>query len=225
MWGKMSALRRHERKAQVQGISAADAIERYKYCLSKKFNSIDVEDRGQYVVMHKRINIQNRQRIDVIVFSNDRIFVSASPRVSPEVFNRVATEVIRMAQDSVQRLEEVRPLTLLRAKSILEFASKLDVNNEYERMVAVILADTSNEIVLTEEMQAIGIQGPPLNEGIPEKIRRLKDKGKVVYEEEGVRNTRELRNGIVHRGDIPDKNQTIKALEVANNVLRWYLRE
>ncbi|KPV62195.1 MAG: hypothetical protein AOA66_1434 [Candidatus Bathyarchaeota archaeon BA2] len=113
---------------------------------------------------------------------------------------------------------------MLRAKNILEFASKLNVDDDYERMVAVILADTSNEIVLREEMKAAGIEGPPLDEGIPEKIKRL-DKGKFVCEEDGVKNTRELRNGIVHRGDIPDKTQAAKALEIAKTVLRWYLKE
>lgn len=221
----MSRTKRHERKASVLGISGKDTIERFKYRLSKGFNSARVKDKGQYVVMHERIRVQNKDFIDIIVYTTDGIYVSASPKVSLETFNTTATSVIRMAQESIKKLVEIRPLTLLRAKSILSFASKLHVEDEYERMVIVILADTSNEIVLREEMKATRIEGPPLDEGIPEKIRRLKEKGIFICEEEGVGNIRELRNAIVHRGDIPDKNQAVRALEIAQTVLAWCLEE
>ncbi|MGQ9469040.1 MAG: hypothetical protein ACUVTD_04350 [Nitrososphaerales archaeon] len=114
---------------------------------------------------------------------------------------------------------EVRPLTLQRAKTILEIASKLNLDNEYERMLAVILADTSNEIVLREKMKGMKIEGAPLDEGIPDKIKRLESKGAVVYKEDEIKNIKEVRNRIVHYGDIPDKSQSIDALKVAKEVL------
>lgn len=221
----MSTLKRHERKAVVTGISTADAIGRYRYRLSKEFGSTRVEDKGQYVLMHERIRLQNKEFMDIVVYTTDRIYMSASPYVSAEKFDEVTTKIVRIAQESVKKLEELRPITLSRAKNILEFTLRLNVEDEFQRMVVVILADTINEIVLREEMKATGIKGPPLDEGIPEKIKRLKDKGKFICEEEGVKNIRELRNGIVHRGDIPDKTQAVKALEITKVVLKWCLKE
>jgi hypothetical protein len=53
----LSKLKRHERKAVVTGISANDAIERYRYRLSKELGSTKVEDKGQYVLMHERVRL------------------------------------------------------------------------------------------------------------------------------------------------------------------------
>ena len=219
----MSKPKRHERKAKVPEISAN--IDRFKYSLSEAFGSTKVEDRGEYVVMHERIPLENRHFVDVIVYTTDRMYLSASPFVPVEMFNRVATEVIRLAQQSTTRLAKVRPLTLQRARNILDFASRLDPTNDFERMVIVILADTSNEISLTEQMKAAEIGGAALDYGIPAKIKCLKDKGEVVFKADEMKNVRELRNGIVHQGNIPDKTQAIEALKIAHSVLDWMYEE
>lgn len=219
----MSKPKRQERKAKVPEISAN--IDRFKYFLSDAFGSTKVEDRGEYVVMHERIPLQNKHSMEVIVYTTDRIYLSASPFVLAETFNRVATEVIRLAQQSTTRLAKVRPLTLQRARSILDFASKLDPTNDFERMVIVILADTSNEISLREQMRAAQIGGTALDYGISDKIKCLKDKGEVVFKADEMKNGRELRNGIVHQGNIPDKTQAVDALKIAQSVLDWMFKE
>ncbi|KPV62196.1 MAG: hypothetical protein AOA66_1435 [Candidatus Bathyarchaeota archaeon BA2] len=94
----MSKLKRYERKAVVSGISAADAMGRFKYRLSKELGSTKVEDKGQYVVLHERIRLRNRDFMDVIVYTTDRMYISASPRISSEAFNDMATKIVRMAQ-------------------------------------------------------------------------------------------------------------------------------
>lgn len=211
--------RRHERKARVVGISSKESIGRFEYSLSRKFSCKRVEDRGPYVVFHDRINLGNKSNMDVIIYTTDKIFISASPLVQPEKFDKVSTEIISIAQQNVKKLTDLRPVTLQRARSILEFASKLDIDDEFQRMVMVILADTSNEIVLREQMKALKIRGTPLDAGIPEKINYIKKKGNVVYAENEILNVRELRNGIVHYGNIPDKGQTEEALRIALDVL------
>jgi len=215
----LSKTKRPERKAKVTGISSEEAIKRFKYFLSKDFHSVMVEDRGQYVILHERIHLGDKNYMDVIVYTTDTIFISASPLVFLDTFNDIATKMVRAAQQSVTRLAEIRPLALQRAKNILGFASNLNLDDEYQRMVVVILADTSNEIVLREQMKALGIEGPPLDEGIPQKIMRIKDKGVIVYNEDEIKSVRELRNRIVHYGDIPDKTQATKALNIAQSVL------
>ena len=219
----MSKPKRHERKTKVPEVSAN--IDRFRYSLSDAFRSTKVEDKGEYVVMHERIPLQNRHFMDVIVYTTDRMYLSASPFVSVDTFNRVATEVIRLAQQSTIRLAKVRPLTLQRAKNILDFTSKLDPTNDFERMVIVILADTSNEVCLREQMKAAKIGGTALDYGIPDKIKCLKDKGEVVFKADEMKNVRELRNGIVHQGNIPDKTQAIDALKIAQSVLDWMFKE
>lgn len=215
----MGKSKRHERKAKVSGISSADALKRFVRFLGEVYDFRQVEDKGPYVVLHGRILLPDENNIDVIVYTTDRMFLPASPYVHSSTFDQIATRVIGIAQSSINKLAEARPLTFQRATSILEFASTLKLDNEFQKMVMVILADTSNEIVLTEQMKALKIGGPPLAEGIPDKIKRLESKGKVVYKKREIISTRELRNGIVHRGDIPDRTQTTRALEIAKNVL------
>jgi len=221
----MNRLKRLDRKVEVHGISTVEASKRFDYFLSKELQASKVEDKGSYVILHSRVRLPNKENLDVIVYTTDTIYLSTSPFVPRETFDNIATRIVQLAQQSIKSLEEIRPLTLLRAKGILESASKLDLDDEFDRMSIVILADISNEIVLREHMKAAKIEGVTLDEGIPEKIRRLKDKGKVVFEEAEIINIRELRNGIVHRGEIPDKNQTKKALQIAQSILNWCLKE
>jgi len=216
----LNTSKRHERKVKVPDISTKEVVERFMHSLSIAFNSKRIEDRGQYVVCHSKIDLEDENKLDVIVYTSDTIFISASPSLSADVFNKTATKIANIAQQSVKKLADERPLTLQRVESILEFASKLDLDNEFQRMVIVILADTSNEIVLRERLKALRIKGDPLDEGIPQKIERLKQKGIVVHNEKEIRNIRELRNGIVHYGLIPDKAQAKKALDIALDVLK-----
>jgi len=211
--------KRHERKVKIDRVSSKEAIERFEYSLSKTFDYKRVEDRGQYVVCHGRVHLGNKTNIDIIIYTTDKIFISATPYLQPEKFNEVADKIVSIAQQSVEKLADLRPVTLQRASSILQFALELNIDNEYQRMIAVILADTSNEIVLREQMKALRIQGPPLDAGIPEKIKYIKEKGRDVYMENEIMNVRELRNGIVHHGNIPDKEQTREALQIAKEVL------
>lgn len=212
--------KRHERKAKVHGIAAKEAVERFECILSQEFKGKRIEDRGQYVVYHGRIYMGDKNSLDVVVYTSDMIFISATPSLPVGRFDEVATKIAGFAQQCTTKLVEVRPLTLQRASSILEFASTLNFGDEFQRMVIVILADTSNEIVLREQMKALKIEGAPLDEGMPEKIRRLKQKGVVVHRETEIENIRELRNGIVHYGNIPDKIQATEALKLAQDVLK-----
>jgi hypothetical protein len=213
----MKPPKQHGRTVTIIGISDPKNILRFEHFIQKSFRCKRVEDRGQYVVTHWRI--QDTNPIDVIVFTSDKIYISGSPLMPKSEFDQIATRIARIAQDSVSKLAEERPVTLQRARSILEFTLRLNPEDEFERMVMVILADTSNEIVLTERMKALKIKGPPLEEGIPNKIECIKDKGSSVYKEAEIRNVRELRNGIVHTGNIPTSGEAKRCLEISLDVL------
>ena len=212
--------KRHQRKAKVSGVSAPDCSKRFKSFLTEVLNSRGVPDRGEYVVLHERMRLEDKNVLDVIVFTTDTIYISASPFMALDTFNQIATRIVQLAQQSIKPLEEIRPLSILRAKNILSFALQLNLDDEYQRMVIMILADTSNEIVLTEQMKAAGFKGSILNEGIPVKIKKLEEKGIAVLNGAGIRNLRETRNRVVHYGDIPDKSQAEEALRIAQRVFK-----
>lgn len=217
----MSKPKRSDRKAEVIGISSGESTKRYKVLLENEFGAVDVPDRGEYVSLHKRIKLPDRKFVDIIVYSTDLIYVSGSAYIESEEFARIATKTIELAQQAnTAPLEKMRPISVQRAKDILEFAKHLDLDKEYERMIVIILSDTCNEIVLREKMKAMNIDGAPLDDNIPEKIKRLKVKGCQIVDEEAIKNLRETRNRIVHYGDIPHKGQAEESLKIADHVLQ-----
>jgi hypothetical protein len=217
---RLSKPKRNDRKAEVAGISSEEATKRYKYLLERALNAVDIPDRGEYVTLHKRIKLRDKKTIDIIVYSTNTIYVSGSALMSSIEFGQIATKVIELAQQAVALpLEQVRPISVKSAQDILEFTRKLDLDKEYERMITIILSDTCNEIVLREKMKALKIGGAALDDNIYGKIKRLKDKGCPVPNEEGITNLRETRNRIVHYGEIPHRGQAEKSLAIAKSVL------
>jgi len=216
----MSKPKRNDIKAVVFGFSSNDSIKRYKTLLENEFGAFDVEDKGEYVLLHKRIKLPDRKFIDIIVYSTDRIYVSGSAYIDTDEFGQKATRIVELAQQANTPIEDVRPISVQSAKDILGFAKNLNLDKDYERMIAIILSDTSNEIVLREKMKAFQIGGAALDDSIPEKIRRLKEKGCQIVEEAAIKNLRETRNKIVHYGEIPHKGQAEECLKVADHVLQ-----
>jgi hypothetical protein len=216
----MSKPKRNDRKAEVTNISSGDSIKRYKTLLETEFGAFGVEDKGEYVLLHSRIRLPDRKFIDIIVYSTDRIYISGSAFIDADEFGQKATRIVELAQQANTPIEDVRPISVQSAKDILDFAKKLDLDKDYERMIAIILSDTSNEIVLREKMKAYQIGGAALDDSIPEKIRRLKEKGCQIPEEAAMKDLRGTRNRIVHYGEIPHKGQAEECLKVADRVLQ-----
>lgn len=63
----------------MSGISAADAIGRFRYRLSKELGSTKVEDKGQYVVLHEKFRLRNRDLMDVSARAEKRHTQLLSP--------------------------------------------------------------------------------------------------------------------------------------------------
>jgi hypothetical protein len=219
----MSKPKRNYRKAEVKDITSEAAVQRYKRFLESEFKADDAADKGEYVLLHKRIKLPEKKLVDIIVYSTGAIFVSGSAYLDEKEFAKMATKIIQLAQQATVPLEQIRPVSIQRVKCILDFARKLNLDDEYERMVAVILSDTCNEIVLREQMKALQIEGAPLDEGIPEKIKRIRDKGFSVFAEDPIKNLREARNRVVHYGEVPYKEQAEEALKIAEQVCKSVL--
>jgi len=208
-----------QKSITISHISELENFERLLDLLGEKYKCKQIEDEGESVVGHCRISLQKNQEINIVVYTTDRVLIRASPRTASELFDKEALSVEIIAKQATTLVSITRPLTAQRAKTILDYTLTLNPDEEIQRMVIIILCDTANEIILREKLKALGFQGAPLDEGIPDKIKRIEDKGHVVYRAEEVKNIRELRNGIVHRGDIPDQGQTEKCLEITRNLL------
>ena len=216
----MNKPQRKQRKAEVKDIASSVAIKRYRGLLENEFKAADVPDRGEYVLLHKRIKLPEKKTVDIIVYSTGTIYISGSAYVDEKNFAAMATRIIQLAQQATAPLEKIRPISTQRARCILDFARQLNLDNDYERMVAIILSDTCNEIILREQMKALKIEGAPLDEGIPDKIKRIKSKGYSVIAEDRIKNLRETRNRVVHYGELPHKEQAAEALKIAEQVLK-----
>lgn len=184
----MSKPKRNDRKAEVTGISSSESIKRYSTLLESEFGVVNVEDKGEYVLLHKRIKLPEKKFVDIIVYSSEIIYVSGSAYIEPAEFATKATRIIELAQQATTSLEEMRPISVQSANDILAFAKNLNLDKEYERMIVIILSDTCNEIVLREKMKSLKIEGSALDDSIPEKIKRIKDKGCPVINEAAIKN-------------------------------------
>ena len=91
---EISGSTRRERKIKVSGISEAEAIERFEYGLKVAFNSKRVEDKGQYVVLHHRIDLPERRSIHIVTYTSDIIFISGSPRILEKDFDEIANKYV-----------------------------------------------------------------------------------------------------------------------------------
>lgn len=201
-------------KFGIDGFAKPSSIGKFSGMVAAKYETKVLDDKGEYTSLHLRVTAYPDQRVEVILYSTGTLTVSCSPYLDTGRFEAFARDIEKMAKSSTQSVGESRPLAVVIAKELNEFAHKFDTADERQRMVAVIVSDTANEIVLREMMISQGIEGEALEKGVPKKIEYLEGKGEIVYMKEQVKQIRELRNGIAHRGTIPSKEQ-------ANMAIKW----
>ncbi len=204
----------------IKGLSEKSALDKFLYNLRNNFSAQQTTDRGQgqYVLAHERINADGDD-IDVIVYSSSKVYITASSKMNPTKFNGIASTIVESARKSTTTIKKKRALQLQRVDTIVSFISSINLGDEGHRMIAVVLADTSNEIVITEYMKNLQIQGPPLEDNLPNKIKYLQNKGENVYREDDIRQVRTVRNAVVHQGSIPDKKQAQAAIDISKDIL------
>ena len=184
-----------------------DCQKRFKMLLQQQFHVTEVANKGETVIFHYKVEDESEIKVDIILYTTGNLCLSSSPKIEKRTFTLLENIIYNMAVQCIETLSETRPMTYLRATSILEFALNLDSAVDHNRMVLVILCDTANEILLTELLLKSKIKGPPLDESISEKIKRLEKKGIVIPIKDHILSIRNLRNDVVHKGVIPDINQ------------------
>jgi len=205
------------KKMKVVGIAQPTAKDRFLDFIKKKYTVSSIADRGLHVSLHIRVTMEDKSCADIIIFTNDTVTMSASPSASSTAFDTLAEDVQKVAEMSTKPVTVSRPLACLRAQQLMGYVKSLDTSVELNRMVAVILSDTANEIVLREKLRLLHVSGPALDEGVPEKIKRIEAKGEQVYRKDDVINVRDLRNEVVHKGNIPIKDEADKVIQISSD--------
>lgn len=193
---------------------------RFDLLLKEKFDYEVVDDKGTSVVFHYKITIDSIP-ITAKFYSTGTLHLSASPKLDTENFQSALRSIQALIDQCTESILEKRPLSTIRAKEIINFVERLDIGDEHQRIVSLVLCDTSNEIILTELMKNRRIDGPPLREGVMKKISYLENKDVTIPFKDELSNVREIRNDAVHNGNIPSKGQTQKALEISLEFLHW----
>jgi hypothetical protein len=202
---------------EIDGISKKHSIEKFIHNLKNRYDVKQIPDKGPHVLVHIKAICEGKN-FDVIVYKSSKIKITSS-KIESTRFNIIANEIFELARTSDSKISETRGLFLQRAKSIVNHIVSLNLDDETNRMLAVILSDTSNEIVITELMQYEKIDGSPLEDNLPNKIKQLKKKNKIIFKELEIMQVRTLRNSIVHQGNIPFKEQAQQTIDIAKEVL------
>lgn len=213
----MSRLSAYRKTIKVIGISKNK--DKFIDFIGKKHSFSSVRDRGKYITKHIRVYLEDGSSSDVSLFSTDTIVVTATPKADKKAFDSFFEDVKKCANSCIKSIKSSRPLALICAENLIEHVNNLDTNVDTERIVAVILSDTANEIVLREKLRIHRVNGSALDDGIPKKIERLKAKKEEVYRESEIIDVRDLRNNVVHKGIIPSKDQTIKVIEISSDFI------
>lgn len=201
-------------KIGIDGFAKPGSVNKFKAMVTGKYETKVLDDKSEYTSLHLRVTVYSNQSAEVILYTTGTLTVSCSPYLDTPKFEAFAADIQKIAKSSTRSVGETRALAVVRARELNEYAQKFDTADDLQRMVAVIVSDTSNEIILREKMISLGIQGDPLEDGVPKKIEHLEKKGETVLMKDKVKQVRELRNDIAHRGSIPSKEQ-------ANMAIKW----
>lgn len=203
---------------KVDGLAVAAALAKFQRLIGCNYKLRTSKNKGAHVISHLKVDVKGNQVADVIVFSTGTLTVSASPRLDSTEFERFTKSIAKAAEQSTTSIADEKPLTYAKAKELIDYTEGLNLDDEKERMIALILSDTVNEILLTARMRLLKIQGSPLTSGVPEKVQYIEGKGEAVYMKAAILETREVRNTVVHEGAIPSKSETEKVVKASRNI-------
>jgi hypothetical protein len=205
------------KKLVVEGLTKREAAEKFQALISYKYGVKPSKDKGDYTVFHWKVGIEGDVKADMILFNNGTLTVSATPNLGTAKFDVFCQEIEKLATSGATSMAEEKPLPITRASGLIEYAKGLSLAAEKERMVAVIICDTSNEIVLTTKMRLLKFDGEALKAGVPKKIEYIEGKGEAVYLKERIKEIRELRNDVAHSGSIPSQKEAEQVVGWSND--------
>jgi hypothetical protein len=211
--------KQHTKIIKAQDLLNEGCIGKFEIMLGQKYGHTKIIDEGIQVLFHFKIIIDEIP-ITIKFYTNGTLHFGASLKLDLARFDSTVESIHSIVKQCTESIHDRRPVSTIRAKEILEFASRLDFDKSNERMVAVILCDSANEIILTEIMKDKQISGTALSEGVKKKISYLEKKGIVIPFSMKLSDIREVRNSAVHDGQIPSEGQVATALDITKKFMK-----
>lgn len=211
----------HSKSFAVLGIENPRSISRFEHFLSIDYTISLVPDQGEAVLYHFKFACSSGNVVTARVFTTGTINLMASSQLSNVEFEETCGQIEELAKESAETINLDGNLALVRSTELLAHIGTLDVIHDNSRTIIVILADTVNEIVLRESLKRLGEAGQVLRASVPEKISKIESYGRHVYMKDSIKSLRELRNNVIHEGQLPSQLQAQTSLETATNVLHY----
>jgi len=205
----------------VPGVSSAKAVEKLCHHLGKEFPCAVKLDPNQSTALNGKVTLDSGHTLIVTAYKTDKVNFAASPRASGTEVESVANKILEICRFCTYRITGRSFSPITRTEEILEYVRKVETTADAGKVVAVVLADTVIEIVLTEIMKDKNIKDKPsLKSGMPEKLESLRTKGLPIYKEKDIKQLRQVRNRAVHDGSIPSFGEATAAVKLAADILR-----
>ena len=171
---------------------------------------------------HQLKIMNNGETVTVNIYTTGKIQIQSS-KENP-FFKEVKEKIEIIIKTLVLKFSKNIHHLIRRAKTLSEYIDKLDIKEDVNRMATIIICDTSCEILLKVRVELICnkkvISKRDVNlEDRKEIFRFIAKKGYIEVLEKKIEDLRELRNKLVHQGDIPSQDDAIYAKEILNKFL------
>jgi len=173
--------------------------------------------------LRAQVRLEKKYAVSILVYRTDKVYFAGSPKAPSEEVQSVADRVLEICRFCTYRISDRSFSSITRAEGILAYVRRIEATSDVTKMIAVILADTMIEMIVTEMMKDKGIRDSQLlKSGMPDKLQSLRDTGLPVYQEEGIRQLRSVRNRAVHDGSIPSEGEAANAVRLAEDIFTHY---
>ena len=171
---------------------------------------------------HQLKIMNNGDTVTVNVFTTGKVQVQSSEE---NPFFKEVNENIKLIINTFDlKFNKNTHHLINRAKTLSEYINTLDIEQDVNRMASIIISDTSCEILLKVRVELICDKKaiPKRNVDLDDRkkiFRFITEKSYIEVLEKKIKDLRELRNKLVHQGDIPSRNDSIFAKEILSKYL------
>lgn len=193
----------HIKSLKIGGVSKGDTVSKFKEILLKKFEKCEEKDtKGRIIFCCKIPDKESSEEITVTLYPTDKIVLQGSPKISRKTFEKVSSEIQKIAEKSLTKKEKT-PQTI-RVEKFMKFVDGLDNDNEIQRLIIPIMCSTCIEMIIDDKLSKyVRLSEIEKIPTLKQKIESLENKIKgTIKQKEEIYKIRVLRNKVVHGGDL-----------------------
>ena len=154
-------------------LSGSRNLERFGNFLQQRYGRLIAARTGGQELFHYQLKNEG-DLIDLIGYSTGKMVVWTPASYTGSTRGKDFSEgLAALLEQSLRSLKASNPLQLGRAQELIDYSSNLKLGSDEERMTAIILCDTANEMILATHLRQLKVTGPPIYEGIPKKIETI----------------------------------------------------